>query len=154
MRRSGFAIVVALGLGLLSGCGSDVPSAPSSTPAPTPLPTPTPGTDAISLSSISPAAGTALQAGQEVAFTATVSYTLASAASGRVSMIIQDQLNRSLQPLGTHPTAVSGGTATVTLTDSIVIPATGVSLVRVFLPLYPASATSTSVVALGEYPIR
>lgn len=135
----------------LVGCGGASPTAPP----PIPTPTPSPASDALSVASIAPAGGTLLQPGQAVTFTATLNCTLASTATGTVAIVIQDQLDRSLQAPGRPQpeTALSRGSSSVTLTDSIVIPASGVSSVRVFFPLIPSGATTTSVVRLVTYPV-
>jgi len=111
--------------------------------------------DAVSLGSLAPAAGTPLQATQTVMFTATLNYTLASAESGQIVIVIQDQSSRSLQPRGRpQPAAVvTKGTGTATLADSIVVPASGVSSVRVFFPLIPSGASRTDVVVSVSYPV-
>jgi hypothetical protein len=108
------------------------------------------------LGSIAPAAGTPLQANQTVTFTATLNYTLASAESGLIVIVIQDQSDRSLQPVGRpQPVAVAmKGTGTATLTDSIMLPASGVSSVRVIFPLVPANATRTEVIVSASYPVN
>jgi hypothetical protein len=135
----------------LAACGSGSPTAPTATPAPTPVP----AMDAVSVGSLAPAAGTPLQASQTVMFTATLNYTLGSAESGQVVIVIQDQSGRSLQPPGRpQPAAViAKGTGTATLADSIVVPASGVSSVRVFFPLIPSGASRTDVVVSVNYPV-
>ena len=132
---------------VLVGCGGGAPTAPT--------PARAPASDAISLSSMTPAPGTLLHAREMVTFTATVSYTLASAASGQIVIVIQDQLNQNLKPPGVAQSAVSvmTGTSTTTLSDSIRIPDSGVSSVRVFLLLSPAGTTRTDVVVSVSYPV-
>ena len=127
MARVGLACAPALLMLLLPACGGS-PAAPTATPAPTP----TPVTDAVSVGSIVPSAGTPLQASETVTFTATLVYTLATADSGQIVIVIQDQNDRILQQLGrAQPAAVViKGAGTVTLADTIMIPASGVSSVR------------------------
>ena len=134
---------------VLLACGGS-PTAPTATPAPTPLPV----ADAISAVSIVPAAGTPLRASETVTFTATLVYTLATAESGQIVVVIQDQDNRQLQQIGRPQpaAAISKGTGTVTLADTITIPASGVSSVRVIFPLVPAGATRTEVLVSVSYP--
>jgi hypothetical protein len=88
-------------------------------------------------------------------FTATVSYTLASAASAQIVMVIQNQLDQNLKPPGVVQSAVPivMGTGNATLSDSITIPGSGVSSVRVVLPLVPAGATRTEVLVSVSYPV-
>jgi hypothetical protein len=102
-----------------------------------------------------PLAGTPLQASETVTFTATLAYTLATADSGQIVIVIQDQNDRKLQQLGrAQPAAVvSKGTGTLTLADTIMIPASGVSSVRVIFPLVPAGATRTEVLVSVSYPV-
>ena len=151
MGRVGLACAPALLVLLLGACGGS-PAGPTATPAPTPPP----ATDAVSVGSIVPPAGTPLQASETVTFTATLNYTLASAESGQIVIAIQDQSDRNLQQLGRpQPAAlVSRGTGTATLADSIVVPASGVTSVRVFFPLIPMGATRTDVVVSVSYPVR
>jgi hypothetical protein len=138
---------------LLASCGSgQSPSAPSPTPLPTP--TPPPARDAILLGSITPAPGTLHRPGQTATFTATLNYTLVSASSGQIVMVIQDQRDQSLvEGRPQAAVAVSGGTGSVTLTDSVAVPSSGVSSVRVILPLFPEGATSTTTVVSVTFPV-
>ena len=146
MSRASFAGRTALLAACLVGCGCGSPTAPTATP--------TPASDAISLGSIAPAVGTLLHAGQTVTLTATLNYTLTSAASGQIAIIIQDQLNRNLKPPGTQPAvAVMRGTSTAALSDTVTIPDSGVSSVTVFFPLIPAGATRTDVLISVTYPV-
>ena len=155
MERVALACATALAMLFHGACGSGSPTAPTPTPASTPAPTPTPVMDAVSLGSIAPAAGSPLQASQTVTFTATLNYTLASAESGQIVIVIQDQSNRRLQPSGRpQPAAVvTKGTSTATLADSIVVPASDVSSVRVVFPLIPTGATRTDVIVSVSYPV-
>ena len=151
MGRVGLACAPALLVLLLGACGGS-PAGPTATPASTPPP----ATDAVSVGSIVPPAGTPLQASETVTFTATLNYTLSSAESGQIVIAIQDQSDRNLQQLGRPQPAslVSRGTGTATLADSIVVPASGVTSVRVFFPLIPMGATRTDVVVSVSYPVR
>jgi hypothetical protein len=125
---------------VLAGCrGGRSPSEPG-------------GSDSITLTSISPTAGALLAHGSVVTFTATVAYTLSSASTGNIRLVVEDQNNNLLTV--TQPTvSVTRGQGSVTLTDQITVPATGVSQVRVFLPLNPGSASTTNVVANANYPV-
>lgn len=110
--------------------------------------------DSISLVTIAPLDGTTLSPGQVVSFTATVSYELDSADSGRIGMNIQDQTNANIQSNLPINVAISRGSGMVTLSDVVTIPAGGVTTVNVFLPLFPAGQSSTSVVVLASYPVQ
>ena len=104
------ALALFCSLFVIASCGSNSPT--------------TPTTDFIALDSIVPAAGTALNAGERVTFTAVVTCTIVSSNSGFTVMVLQDQLNRSLLPPGESPpqAPLLKGTATVTLTTTVTIP--------------------------------
>src|SRR4051812_32301808 len=117
----------------LAGC--------SATPAaPTPSVT---ATDAVgSVTNMNPATGTILQAGQTVTFSGTPGYTLASADFGAMRMIVQDQNDQPLQVTGVQPNIlVQRGSGDVTLSETIAVPAAGVTSVRVFFALAAGNAT-------------
>ena len=120
-------------------------------PAPSP-----PTSDSISLVNMAPPPGTNLSPGQTVTFTATVAYSLLSADSGVIALVIQDLANQRLQPIDTpQPTAtITKGSGQATLSQSITLPGTGITGVRVFFPLAPAGATSTNVVVSVTYPVQ
>ena len=131
-----------LSLFLIAGCGSTSPTAPT--------------TDFISITSIVPAAGTTLTAGEQVTFTAVVSCTIVNSNGGRTAMIIQDQRSVTLLDAGqVQPTAtLQRGTATVTLSQTITIPTTGSTTVRVILPIFVDESNSTRAVVTRDYPVR
>jgi hypothetical protein len=111
--------------------------------------------DSIALDSISPASTTTLTAGSRVTFTGHVRYTLGSASTGHVSIVIQDQSSNRLSTTVPQPImAVTRGGGTVDLSDSITVPATGVTSVNVFFPLFPAGVTQTSTVQVVRYSVR
>lgn len=151
VRRASLAAATSLAAGLIIGCGDSSPTAPTGTPAP-----PTATGNVISLGSITPTAGTLLHQSQTVTFTATLNYTLTSAASGKIVMVIQDQFQQNLKPAGAAQVAVPvmRGTGMATLSDSITIPSAGVSFVTVFLPLVPEGDTRTDVVVSVGYTVR
>ena len=117
------AFVAAAVVGI-SGCdGSSSPSEPA-------------GLNDLTVVSITPPQGTTLSAGQAVTFDATLRYTLSAGASGEISIVIQDQDDVVLQT-GVQPAVpVTAGSGVVNLSDSVTIPASGVSLVRVFFALF------------------
>ncbi len=124
-----------------------------SPPAPAPSP---PTSDSISLVNMAPAPGTSLSPGQTVTFTGTVAYSLLSADTGVIVLVIQDLANQPLQPVGTpQPTAtITRGSGQATLSQSITLPGTGITGVGVFFPLALAGATSTNVVVSVTYPVQ
>ncbi len=145
------AIMTAVALSVhVAGCGSS-PTAPD----PPPTPTPTASTsDSISLANIAPAPGTNLLPGQTVTFSATVAYSLLSTDSAAIVLGIQDQANQRLQPIGPQPsTTVAKGSGQAAFSQSITLPSTGITSVRVFFSLTPAGATRTDVVVSVTYPV-
>jgi hypothetical protein len=142
---AGIATIVVVCLAV-AGCGSS-PAAPTSL---------TPARDSVSsVVNMSPSPGTALQLGQTVTFTGTPGYSLATADSGTVVMIIQDQANRILQAPGTQPSAAVGkGSGQVTLSQTISLPGEGVTSVRVFFALVTPAATSTNAAVAMTYPVH
>ena len=110
--------------------------------------------DSVTIVSLQPPAGTVLQAGARVTFTATIAYHLVNASSGSVFIVVQDQALRNLSSTVPVPSvSVVRGTGTVGLSDSIVIPATGVTSVGVFFPLLQTGATMTQTVQNVSYPV-
>jgi hypothetical protein len=149
-------LLPALLAGLLIACGGSSPTAPTPpAPSPNPTPTPTPAADAVSIVTITPAGGTLLAPGQAVTFSATLGYTLATADSGQIVIVIQDQSDTGLQMVGQPQPSVTvqRGTTTVTLSDSVNIPSVGVSQVRVFFPLIPVGTTRTETLVRVVYPV-
>ena len=126
---------------LLTGCSSDTPTGPTS--------------DFITLESIVPAAGTTLTPGERVTFTAVVTATIVSAESGFTAFVLQDQRNLSLLEIGERaPEAtLRKGTATVTLSQTITIPATATTVNAIF-PIFIDGSNSTRAVAVRTYPVR
>jgi len=129
------------GVLLIAGCASSSPTAPT--------------TDFISLTSIVPAAGTALTAGDRVTFTAVVDCTIVSANGGFAVMVIQDHRNISLLEVGEiQPQAtLTKGTTTVTLSHTVTIPQSA-SSVRVALPIFINDSNSTRAVVTRDYAVR
>lgn len=133
--------VLGISIFLAGSCGSNSPT--------------TPTTDFITLDSIVPAAGTTLNAGERVTFTAVVTCTLVSADTGFTGLVLQDQLNRSLIPAGESPPVANlvKGTATVTLSQAITIPATGSTVTAAF-PIFLSTSNRTAAVVTRTYPVR
>ena len=128
-------------LGLVAGCGSSNPAAPT--------------TDFIALDSIVPAVGTVLTASDRVTFTAVVTCTIVSSNGGFTAMVVQDQGNRSLIPAGEQvsPSRLVKGTATLTLSQAVTIPESG-STVRVLLPIFIDESNTTAAVVVRNYTVR
>jgi len=110
--------------------------------------------DSVTIVSIQPPAGTVLQAGARVTFTATIGYHLVNASSGSVFIVVQDQALKNLSSTVPVPSVnVVRGTGTVGLSDSVVIPAAGVTSVGVFFPLLQTGATVTQTVQSVSYTV-
>ena len=136
--RAAVLAVVTLAL-LTSACNdSDSPTEPPS--------------DSISIESIAPASSTILRRGTQVTITVTARYTLSSASEGGINLVIQDQSNQNIAPLPQPEARVSRGQGTVTLNNTLTVPA-GATSVRVFVPLYPQGASQTSTVASVTYTV-
>lgn len=136
-RTIGFLI----SLSLLSSCGGDTPTGPT--------------TDFIAIDSIVPAAGTVLVAGERVTFTVAATCTIVSADGGFTVLIVQDQRNMLLGLFDTRPpeAACPRGTTKVTLTETITVPSSG-STVNALLPIFAGSSTETRAVAVRTYTVR
>ena len=137
-RRSS---VLWFSLFLIAACGSSSPTAPT--------------TDFISVTSIVPADGTTLTAGDRVTFTAVVTCTIVNSNGGFAAMVIQDQGNRTLLAEGEVPpeAVLAKGTTTVTLSHTVTIPVSG-STVRVLFPIFINESSSTRAVAVRTYTVR
>ncbi len=122
----------------LVSCGGSTPTSPRG--------------DWIELNALSPANGTVLTAGESLTFTATVTTTVVSSDGGRTALLLYDQGNRSLQtsqPAATLPK----GDKTVTLTDTITVPASG-STVNLALPLFVNGSTRTAAAKTATYKVQ
>ncbi len=122
---------------------------------PTPPPTTTlPAADSMALATITPVQGTVLILDDPISFSATVSYALSSAASGRITLAVQDETGRVLQG-GTPPSVqVQRGSATATLTDRVNLPARGITRVDVVLTLLPDGAAAATARVVMSYSVR
>jgi hypothetical protein len=131
---------------LLLGCSGDDGSSPTE---------PSPMVDTIVVESISPPPGSPLRAGSPVTFRARVRYELVSAGSGRVALVIQDQLSRNISPTIPQPSAqVARGSGTVELADTINLAASGATSVHVFFPLLPTGAPRSTAAQQVIYSVR
>lgn len=148
LRTRMSAAALAFAVATAAGCGGS-PAAPTQPPPVTPI-------DSIrGVTNLLPATGTTLQPGQTVTFSGTPAYSLATAASGTVHLIIQDQANHILQPVGTQPnTSVVKGNGEVTLSQTLTVPTEGVTSVVVFFALLPAGSSLTNASTSVFYPVR
>jgi hypothetical protein len=110
--------------------------------------------DSVAIVSIQPPAGTTLQAGTQAAFTATITYHLASAPSGTVAIAILDQSSRNLSLTVPQPRViVTKGSGTVALSDQVVLPSSGVATVVVLFPLFTSGNAITQTFQSVDYPV-
>ena len=126
---------------LCAGCGSDTPTGPT--------------TDFIQLQSIVPAAGTVLVPGERVTFTAVLDCTIVSSDGGFTALVLQDQRNASLLDFdGRSPEAtLRKGTQTVTLSQTITVPASG-NTVNALFPIFVNGSDTTRALVTRNYTIR
>ena len=106
----------------------------------------------IKLESASPAPGTPVTIGQTVEFKFTVSYELSLKDKGAIVLVVQDETNKHLGDGKQQSETVTRGKGTVTLTQSLVVPAGG-NEVRFFIPLVPDGVSHTSGELLVRYPV-
>ena len=106
----------------------------------------------IKLESASPTPGTPVTVGQTVEFKFTLSYELSLKDKGAIVLVIQDETNKHLDDGKQQSAAVTRGTGTITLTQSLVVPAGGKE-VRFFIPLVPGGVSNTSGELLIRYPV-
>ena len=143
MRTFGLGLALLVLVSAVSGCGhSSSPTEPGG------------GMDSIALESISPPVTTPLTTGSEVTFTGRVRYNLASASSGSIFIVIEDQSAINISPTVPQPSlSISRGSGTVEISDHIRIPA-GVTKVNVFFPVVPSGATRSTAVTSVAYTVN
>jgi hypothetical protein len=115
-----------------------------------------PRSDSVTLQSLSPLTSVPLRRGEPASFEVTVRYSVGSAPSARLVLVVQDQKNHGLSRTEPQPeTTVERGEGYATLRDRIAVPTSaGVTAVKVFVALVPAgSNTSTSSISV-PYPVR
>jgi hypothetical protein len=107
----------------------------------------------IKLDSASPAAGTPISVGQTVEFKIRVSYHLSMTGKGSILFLVQDETDKNLLADKKQSTqSVDRGKGTVTLTESLVVPA-GSNEIRLFIPLVPSGVSHTSGELVIRYPV-
>jgi hypothetical protein len=106
----------------------------------------------MKLESASPAPGTPITVGQTVEFKFTVSYELSLKDKGAIVLVIQDETNKRLDDGKQQSENVLRGKGTVTLTQSLMVPA-GREEVMFFIPLVPAGISHTSGELVVRYPV-
>ena len=113
-----------------------------------------PTTVSVAIVSMSPDPSTPLSAGSTVTFTGKIAYSLASVATGEVVIVIEDQGFHNLSTNPQPTVNVSRGSGMVTLSDSVIIPASGTSRVFVFFPLAATGSTNSLVAQSVTYTVR
>lgn len=143
-RLQHLAVPFILILALAAGCYRHSPSEPDQR-------------DSISLSSITPPGGARLTPGVPATFTAVVNYDLRSSSvlagdRGTITMDIEDQRGNDLDTEVSK--TVEHGQGSASLSDHLLVPASGVSQIRVVLTLTPDAVfgTQESLVA-ATYPV-
>lgn len=111
------------------------------------------GPDLIVIATIAPPEGTKLAAGSTVTFTAGLSYILNSSGAATIIMVIEDQDGRVLNPASEITTVVSRGTGSLQMSDTVTVPATGVSQIKVQFTLGPSPGFAPPSVASASYPV-
>jgi hypothetical protein len=139
-----FAIPFILIYTLAAGCYRHSPSEPDQR-------------DSISLSSVTPPNGARLTPGVPATFTAVVNYDLRSSSllagdRGTITMDIEDQRGHDLDTEVRK--TVEHGQGSASLSDHIVVPASGVSQIKVIVTLIPDAVfgSQESLVA-ATYPV-
>ena len=139
------ATILVLGLFALSCSGDGGDS----------LTEPSPTMDTVAIEVITPERGTRLTAGSRVTFQVRGRYTLASASSGRIGLVIEDQDFKNISATVPQPfSTVTRGGGTLEIADTVTVPATGVTTVHVFLPLLPTGASRSTAVDHVVYPVQ
>ena len=106
--------------------------------------------DSIKIVSISPDPAVPLRVGQQASFKVEVEYTLTSADSGSVTLVIQ-QAESGRAPLSNESDVVLKGRARLVLSKDIEVPDT--KAINVFTPLTVQGGTSTRVVSTRSYKV-
>jgi TonB family protein len=108
----------------------------------------------VDLKSIRPLPGTYLRAGTSIDFKVELNYMLSATQQGNVILVFEDEKSRSLQPDGAQISQrVSSPSGSLSLSDSITVPAQATEL-RVYIPLVPdGTQTSTRGIIGVRYPV-
>lgn len=157
MRLSALAAAVPAILAvaiLAAGCGGS-PTSAAVTPTPT-VATPAPtvaANDSIQVNAMVPTPGTTLTRGDTVTFTATVKYTLATADTGNIFLILENQDEQLIQNGPQANAPITRGDGEVTVSQTLEIPRTGVSAVKVFIAMFPTGTTRTQAFASVTFQV-
>jgi len=106
--------------------------------------------DSVKILSISPTNAKPLIAGSTVAITAEVEYTLVSANTASITMVIQ-RAESGHRPLANEFDVALKGTGKMKITTEVEIPNT--KAIQVFIPLTPEGNQSTTIVDSRMYKV-
>lgn len=135
-----FALLAVLAAGLAGCGGSRTPTEVVIIP------------DTLLIASISPAPETKLAPGSAVTFTGNLTYRLNSADSAPIVLAIEDQSGHSLVSQQVSKT-VTKGEGQLTLSDSITVPATGVTQIQVIFDLSPTGKNTQDTASSVTYTV-
>jgi hypothetical protein len=103
--------------------------------------------------SSTPKTGTNLRVGDQVSFSLTVRYDLATADAARIALVLQKDDGSQLWPARRQvQAAITRGTGEATLSDAFEVPS-GTQKIHVFLPLAPTGNTLSSTSLTFDYPV-
>jgi hypothetical protein len=109
--------------------------------------------DDILINSITPAAGSRIAPGSTVTFNANVSYILASASTGVITIVVEDQASVPIAGTQAQKSVASGQSSINIATPTFTVPATGVTSLQVFVSLAATGASQTSTVEEVIYTV-
>ena len=101
-----------------------------------------PSVDTVKILSVTPDVRTALHAGESVSFSVDVQYSLVTAQSGSVALVIQ-RGEKEYAPLANETSVIQKGSGTLHLEKEITVPET--TAILVYTPLTIQGATRTRV---------
>jgi hypothetical protein len=124
---------------LVLGCGSLPPSS----------------VDDLTITSAQPPSGSVPAPGSQVTLTFTLSYQLVDSDSGKVVLVVSDQLDRTLNENGNFPTAgIARGKGNIGLSYSFTVPSSGVSAISVTFPLFAEPSNRTALTRGVRYDVH
>ena len=106
--------------------------------------------DNVSILSASPPVETVLHPGDKVPLRVEVEYTLSTAESGTITLVVQ-RAEEEYRPLANESRGVRRGSGRAVLTTQIEVPET--TAIRVLTPLTPQGMTSTRIVSSRTYAV-
>jgi hypothetical protein len=107
--------------------------------------------DSVKIISMSPDTASTLHVGEMVPLEVAVEYTLASAQSGTVTLVVQ-QGEYGGEPLANEVQVIQKGSGKLQFKKDVTVPQT--QAIQVFTPLGAQGATSTTVVDMRAYAVN